>query len=128
MTRSPRRASPPLAGALTFTGALAATAVALAGCGTSALTDREQIGAIVKAEGTQPATVCHHLTDALLARFGGLSNCLSRAASATHDPSTRATQVAVRGNTATATVTGAAGNRSIALVKYKGSWLISSVR
>jgi hypothetical protein len=120
MARLTSCTSTPLAAAL--------AAVALAGCGTSAPTDREQIGAIVKAEGTQPATVCHHLTDALLVRFGGLGSCLSRAAAATRDPSTRATQVAVSGNTATAMVTGAAGNRSIALVKYRGSWLISSVR
>ena len=108
--------------------AVALATTALAACGSGAPSDREQIGAIVKDEGTRPATICHHLTGALLVSFGGLSNCLSRAASAAHDPSTHATQVTVRGTAATAVVTDSTGSRSIALIKQKGSWLISAVR
>lgn len=102
-------------------------AALLTGCGSGGPTDSEQIGSIVKDEGTRPATLCHHLTEALLVRFGGLSNCLSRAASAARDPSTHATAVTVRGLTATAIVIDRAGTRSITLVKQKGSWLISGV-
>lgn len=104
------------------------TAAVAAACGSGGPTDQEQIGAIVRAEGTKPASICHHLTNALLVQFGGLDNCLSRAASAAHDPSTHATQVSVRGNTATAVVIDSTGTRSIALVKQKGTWLISAVR
>jgi hypothetical protein len=102
--------------------------LALGGCGSGGADDRTQIETIVKDEGTRPATLCHHLTAALLARFGGLSNCLSRAASAARDPSTHATAVAVHGNTATAVVHDRAGSRSITLVKQKGTWLISGVK
>jgi len=120
MARPIRRASILLAALL--------TAGALAACGSGGPTDREQIGAIVKDEGTHPVTLCHHLADSLLVRFGGLGNCLSRAASASRDPSTRATHVAVQGKTATAVVVDSTGSRSITLVKQKGSWLISGVR
>jgi hypothetical protein len=120
MARPTRRASLLLAAGL--------TAGVAAACGSSGPSDREQIGAIVKDEGTHPATLCHHLTDSLLVRFGGLGNCLSRAASASRDPSTRAAQVTVRGNSATAVVIDSTGSRSITLVKQKGSWLISAVR
>ncbi len=103
-------------------------AAVVGGCGSGGPDDRAQIGTIVKDEGTQPATLCHHLTGALLARFGGLSNCLSRAASAASDPSTHATAVTVRGSTATAVVRDRTGSRSITLVKQKGNWLISGVQ
>jgi hypothetical protein len=100
----------------------------LTGCGSGGPDDRTQIVTIVKNEGTRPATLCHHLTAALLTRFGGLSNCLSRAASAARDPSTHATAVTVRGRTATAVVNDRTGSRSITLIKQKGNWLISGVR
>jgi len=109
--------------------ASASLAVAVvAGCGSGGPDDRTQIGTIIKDEGTQPATLCHHLTGALLARFGGLGNCLSRAAAAARDPSTHATAVTIRGSTATAVVRDRSGSRSITLVKQKGNWLISGVQ
>ena len=101
---------------------------ALGGCGSGGPDDRTQIGSIVKDEGTRPASLCHHLTSSLLVRFGGLGNCLSRAASAAQDPSTHAAAVSVRGHTATAVVRDRAGSRSITLVKQQGSWLISGVQ
>ena len=107
--------------------AAVSAAATLAGCGASAPSAKDQIGAIMKEEGTRPASLCHHLTSDLLVRFGGLSNCLSRAASASRDPSTRATQVIVHGSGATAVVTDSTGTRSITLVRQKGSWLISGV-
>lgn len=109
---------------------LAATlsAAALAACGSGGPTDRDQIGTIVKDEGTHPASLCRHLTDSLLVRFGGVSNCLSRAASSSRDPSTRASQVTVQGKNATAVVIDSTGTRSITLVKQRGNWLISGVR
>ena len=103
-------------------------AAVLAGCGSGGPGDRSQIATIVKDEGTRPATLCHHLTDALLVRFGGLPNCLSRAAASARDPSTRASAVTVRGLTATAVVNDRAGSRPVTLVKQKGIWLISGVR
>ena len=104
------------------------TAVALAGCGSSGPDDRTQISTIVKDEGARPVTLCHHLTGALLVRFGGLNNCLSRAAAAARDPSTHATGVTVHGDSATAVVHDRTGSRSITLVKQKGTWMISGVR
>jgi hypothetical protein len=100
----------------------------LAGCGSGAPSNRSQIGALVRDEGISPASLCHHLTTGLLVRFGGMSNCLSRAATAAKDPSTHATAVVVRGSTATATVVDRNGSRPITLTKRHGSWLISSVQ
>jgi hypothetical protein len=107
---------------------LAATATAaLAGCGASGPSDRTQIETIVKEEGVRPASLCHHLTDALLVRFGGLSSCLTRAASAARDPSAHATAIKVHGLSATAVVVDSSGTRAVTLVKQKGVWLVSSV-
>ena len=103
-------------------------AAALGGCGSGGPDDRTQIGTIIKDEGTSPASLCHHLTAVLLARFGGLSSCLSRAASVVRDPSTHAASVAIHGTTATAVVSDRTGTRSVTLVKQKGSWLISGVQ
>lgn len=100
----------------------------LAGCGSGAPSNRAQIGALVRDEGNSPASLCHHLTTGLLVRFGGMSTCLSRAATAARDPSTHAAAVVVRGSTATATVIDRNGSRSITLTKRNGSWLISSVQ
>jgi hypothetical protein len=100
----------------------------LAACGSSAPTNHAQIGALVREEGISPASLCHHLTTGLLVRFGGMSNCLSRAATAARDRSTHATAVVVRGSTATATVIDHNGSRSITLIKRNGSWLISGVQ
>lgn len=103
-------------------------AVALGGCGSSAPSDQAQIATLVRDEGTKPASLCRRLSDPLLARFGGLSNCLSRAGSAARDPSTHATGVRIRGRSATAVVSDRTGRRSITLVKQKGTWLISGVQ
>jgi hypothetical protein len=100
----------------------------LAACGSSAPSNRAQIGALVRDEGITPASICHHLTTGLLVQFGGMSNCLSRAATAARDPSTHAGTVVVRGSTASATVIDHNGSRSITLIKRHGSWLISSVQ
>lgn len=119
MNRLPRRSS----------ALLAVTSVTLlAACGSSAPSNQAQIGGLVRDVGTRPATLCHHLTTGVLARFGGMSSCLSRAASAATDPSTRATAVIVRGSAASATVTDRNGSRSITLVKQGGTWLISGVQ
>jgi hypothetical protein len=119
MERSPRR------------GRLAPIALTsitlLAACGSSAPSNRARIGALVRDEGISPASLCHHLTTGLLARFGGMSNCLSHAATAARDPSTHATAVVVRGSTATATVIDHNGSRSVTLIKRNGNWLISGV-
>ena len=108
---------------------LAVTSITLlAGCGSGAPSNRAQIGTLIRDEGARPATLCRHLTTGLLVRFGGMSSCLSRAASVARDPSTHATAVVVRGSTATATVMDRSGPRSITLVKRHGTWLISGVR
>jgi hypothetical protein len=84
--------------------------------------------AVVKREGTNPASLCHHLTSALLVRFGGESGCLHAAATAAKDPTTHATGVKVRGATATALVSDRSGSRTIKLVKRKGVWLVTGTQ
>jgi len=105
----------------------AAFAAMLTGCGSSAPSDKEKIAAIVKREGTSPATLCSHLTDALLARLGGKRVCLHQAASASSDPTTHATSIKVHGKSATALVVNRAGTRTISLVNQKGVWKIAGV-
>lgn len=107
--------------------ALAASASILGGCG-GGVSDKDRIAAIVKQEGSSPATVCEHLTNALLARFGSKRSCLRVAASSAKDPSTHATGVRVRGDTATAVVSDRSGSRTITFVKQQGSWKVSGTR
>lgn len=121
MTRPPRRRSPLLA------LALATATTILSGCG-GGVSDRDQIAALVKNEGTNPATLCDHLTAVLLTRFGGKSNCLRQASTAAKDPSTHATAVKVHGTTATAVVADRTGSRTITLVREKGDWKVSGTQ
>jgi hypothetical protein len=121
MSRLHRHRSPLLA------VAFATATTILSGCG-GGVSDKDQIAALVKNEGTNPATLCDHLTATLLARFGGRSNCLRQAASAAKDPSTHATAVKVHGTTATAVVGDRNGSRTITFVKQKGDWKVSGTQ
>ena len=109
---------------------LASLAVAvplLSACGSGAPSSRDLISTIVKQEGSNPATVCNHLIDALLARLGGRRTCLRQAASAAKDPATHARSVRVHGSSATAVVVDRTGTRTITFVKLRGVWKISGV-
>jgi hypothetical protein len=106
---------------------LAAGASILSGCG-GGVSDKDQIAAIVKQEGSNPATVCDHLTNALLARFGSKRSCLRVAASSAKDRSTHTTGIRVRGDTATAVVSDRSGNRAITFVKQQGVWKVSGAQ
>jgi len=108
--------------------ALGAALPIVSGCGSSGPTNEDQITALVKDEGTNPASLCGHLTDELLARFGGRSNCLRQAAASVRDPSTHASAVKVTGSTATAVVSDRTGTRTVRLVRQQGTWKISGVQ
>jgi hypothetical protein len=110
--------------ALISCGALLAV---LSGCGTSAPSDSDQIAAIIKQEGTDPASVCAHLADSLLSRLGGKAACLRQASSSSKDPTTHATAVKVHGNTATAVVADRSGANTITLLKQQGVWKVATV-
>jgi hypothetical protein len=103
---------------------LATAATLLSACGGGA-SDADQIAAVVKNEGTNPASLCDHLTSALLLRFGGKSNCLRQAASAAKDPTTHASGVKVSGNSATAVVVDRSGRRTLTFVKRNGVWKVA---
>lgn len=118
MTNRPRVAL--LLGAITI-------ATLLAGCGSSGPTDRDQIAAIVKQEGSDPATLCNRLTTGLLSRLGGHEGCMRQAASSSADSTTRAASVTVRGKSATAVVVNRSGTRTISFVKEKGGWKLAGV-
>jgi H+/gluconate symporter-like permease len=107
--------------------ALVATASILSGCG-GGVSDKDQIAAIVKDEGTNPATLCNHLTNALLVRFGSRSACLRVAASSAKDPSAHATGVTVHGTNATAVVADRNGSRMVTFVRQKGVWKVAGVQ
>ena len=111
---------------LALLGATVAAAM-LGGCGSSGPTNKAQIAAIVKREGTRPATICDHLTNQLLAGLGGRNGCSRQAATAAMDPTTHATAVKVHGRTATAVVVDRAGTRAISLVKENGVWKVATV-
>jgi hypothetical protein len=100
---------------------------ALTACGSSGPSDKDQIAAIIKREGTNPSTLCTHLTSQLLVRLGGKGGCLREASSAAPDPTTRATSIQVGGDTATAVVIDRAGSRTVRLVKDNGAWKVSRV-
>jgi len=105
-----------------------AAALILAGCGSSAPSNREQIAAIIKQEGTRPASLCAHLTPSLLATLGGRSGCLRQAASAVADPTTHAVSIEVRGKHATAVEVDRNGSHTLRLVKLAGSWKLAGVK
>jgi hypothetical protein len=107
--------------------AIAAIAT-LASCGTAAPTDKQLIASIVKREGSYPPSLCNHLTDSLLARLGGKRACFTQAASVAADPTTHATKIRVRRNTATAVVVNRNGARAITLIKQRGVWKVAGVR
>jgi hypothetical protein len=104
----------------------AAALALLTGCGGQS--DNDQIAAIVKQEGTNPASVCDHLAGPLLSRMGGKAGCLREAGSSVRDPTTRATAIRVQGRTATAVVLDSAGSQTITLLKQNGSWKVAAVR
>jgi hypothetical protein len=105
----------------------AVSALTLGACGSSGPTNKQQIASIIKREGTNPSTLCGHLTSPMLDRLGGRSGCLHAASAAPADPTTHATSIKVSGPTATAVVTDRAGTRTISLVQQKGVWKISGV-
>ena len=109
-----------------FIGGAAVLAI-LTGCGGSQ-SNSDQIAAIVKQEGTNPASVCDHLAVSLLSRLGGKAGCLREAGSSVKDPTTRATAIRVHDNTATAVVLDSTGSETITLLKQNGSWKVSTVR
>lgn len=103
-------------------------ALALAGCGSSnGPTNKQQIAAIIKHEGSRPATLCNYLTDALLSNLGGKGGCLRQAASSAPDPTTRATSIRVHGSTASAVEIDRHGTHTLSFVKHKGGWKVSGV-
>jgi hypothetical protein len=105
----------------------AAGAAALAGCGSSGPTEKQEIASVVKHEGADPSTLCGHLTGSLLIRLGGESGCLHMASITPPDPTTHATSIKVHGPNATAVVVDRAGTRTVSLVEQKGVWKISGV-
>ena len=106
---------------------LLAGAVILAGCGSSAPTDKQRIASIIQREGTHPATLCASLTGSMLASLGGRSACLRQAASATADPTTHAASIRVHGTSATAVEVDHKGSHTISFVKRAGAWKVSGV-
>lgn len=108
--------------ALIAVGAVAA----LSGCGGSS--DADQIKTIVSTEASNPASLCDHLTNALLSRVGGKAGCERAAASEPKDPTTHATNVTVNGNRASAVIVDRTGTHTITLVKEGGTWKASGGR
>jgi type IV pilus biogenesis protein CpaD/CtpE len=102
-------------------------AALVAGCGSSGASDRGQIAAIVKQEGSDPATLCNHLTDGLLSQLGGLAGCMRQAATSPTDPTTRAKSVSVHRGSATAVVVNRAGTRTVDFVKERDRWKVSGI-
>ena len=103
------------------------TAALLAACGSSGPSERDQIAAIVKQEGANPATLCDHLTDQMLSRLGGKAGCMRQAAVSSADPTTRVTSVSVHDRSASAVVVDRAGTRTISFVKETDGWKVAGV-
>ena len=106
---------------------LVALALLVAACGSGGPTDRQQIAALIRQEGSRPATLCDHLTGSLLAQLGGRSGCLRQAASAASDSSTHAASIRIRGSRATVVEVDRSGSHTLSLVKRRGAWRVSAV-
>lgn len=108
--------------------ALSLSALALVGCGgsgSSGNSAKDQINSIVAAEGKDPSSLCDHMSNALLAHFGGASACKQKAASSPKDSSVHVSKLTVNGNAATAVVVDKSGTRNVAFVNESGSWKLA---
>ncbi|WP_354698762.1 hypothetical protein DSM112329_04455 [Paraconexibacter sp. AEG42_29] len=104
--------------------ALALTVLACGGDDGSS--DKDRITAIVRDVARDPATVCDHLTPALLKQLGGTkAGCVKASAAGRKNAKTSLVKVEIDGAKATATIKDAAGEGVIEFVKVDGEWLVS---
>jgi hypothetical protein len=106
-------------------GVLLVPAATLAACG-DGTTDRDALTKIVTDGGRDPVTICAHLSDALLARFGTVDACRKAARAEAKDAGreVRIDRLRIDGNAATATVDDTRGKTTITFVKDHGSWKV----
>jgi hypothetical protein len=136
-TRPPLRAVPPPRGPsravirrrrLVAMGGLAGLIglpLAVLALGTGPGSDREQIGALLTAGAAKPATLCDHLSGAMLRATGGHDACV--AASPERGPGGTVESVRIRGEAATAVVVREDGDDLFHLVRENGAWKIDDV-
>jgi hypothetical protein len=115
---------------------LAASVVAvslLSACGGGAKSDKDQLTALIKDVGNNPASLCDkYATAALLAEAGGKAACDKAAADPSNkDPNTKINSITVNGSSATASVTDEAGaskgqTTHISFTKVGGDWKVST--
>ena len=103
--------------------------VSLAACG-DGTTDKDAITKIITDGGRDPATICDHLSDPLLKRFGTLQSCRKAATASAKqtDPGVKIDRLTITGDKATADITGSDGKTTITFVKDSGSWKVRDTR
>lgn len=99
--------------------------LALVAIGTGPGTDREQIAALLSAGAERPATLCDHLSGAMLQATGGRDACV--AASPDRGPGGAVESIRIDGAAATAVVVRDDGDDVFHLVREDGAWKIDDV-
>ena len=88
--------------------------------------DRTAITALLRAGERDPASLCGHLSAAMLSAAGGRAACVR--ASPERAPAGSIGAVRVSGATATAVVRRAGGAERVRLVRQDGAWRIDDIR
>ena len=104
---------------------IAVPVLTLAACGGGGDSDKDTITDIIKEGGTNPASVCDVLDDALLKKFGGKEGCLTAAKDEEPDDSTKINSLKIDGDKATAKITEKDGPTTINFVKIDGDWKVT---
>lgn len=108
---------------------LAVPMLALGACGgDDGNSDKDTLTKIIKDGNSKPATVCDHLTDALLEQIGGAEGCKQAAAQQKPDDSTDITSLEIDGDKATAKVKDDDGDNTIQFVKQDGEWKVTDTK
>ncbi|WP_354698761.1 hypothetical protein DSM112329_04454 [Paraconexibacter sp. AEG42_29] len=89
--------------------------------------DEDQIRSIIKDGANDPASICDHVTPALLKQLGGTVDACKKVAKEQDDGDKKAdvSNLKVNGDSATATVTDKTGANSIKFTKSGDDWKVS---
>lgn len=107
---------------------LAVPALTLAACGSSSggNSDKDQLESLIKDVAAKPATLCDHITPALLKQLGGsVAACKKVAAAEPADKKADISNLKVTGDKATATITDSSGKNDAKFEKVGGDWKVA---
>jgi hypothetical protein len=88
--------------------------------------DAARIGALLSRGAADPASLCDHLSGAMLAAAGGHTGCVR--SSPSRGPSATVDGIRISGDRATAVVHHPEADETVSLVREDGDWKVADVR